>query len=113
MRHSSALVPYQWDQLVVRYRNVYTNERCSQGKRVGNDCPLTHEERRIYVEKGVVHAVKAIKDRLGCDLAEALRILNKARGVTNWSDHVSHGGKVPKAYYDPAAIARIRSAAQS
>ncbi len=99
MRRSEVLIPYQWDRLVVRYRHMYTGARFSVGKRVSADCPLTHEERRIYVEKGLAHVVKAINTRLQCGLAEALKIVNQARGVTNWRDHASNGRQPPKAMY--------------
>lgn len=50
------------------------------GKRVGKDCPLTREEVRAYVERGVLAAVVEIKDRRGCSLVEAARLLRQVAG---------------------------------
>ena len=70
---------YWNDRLVIRAKRE-PNELMFKGKRVGNSCPLTHEERREYVEKGAVAAVALIKTRRKCDLRTALDLLNKARG---------------------------------
>lgn len=70
---------YHQDKLVIRARRPNGNV-ISQGKRVGKDCPLTKAERHEYVTKGAVFAVKLIREGRDVGLAEALRLLNDARG---------------------------------
>ena len=78
MKHlDSSWTRYQNDRLVVRYRRG--REVLFQGKRVSKDCPLTAEERRLYVERGAPSTVRAVRDSLNCSLTEALDTLNKAR----------------------------------
>ena len=70
---------YHEDQLVIRARRPNGN-MIAQGKRVGRDCLLTQAERREYVLRGAVFAVKLIRDSRQVSLAEALNLLNRARG---------------------------------
>ena len=78
MKHlDSSWTRYQNDSLVVRYRRG--REDLFQGKRVSKDCPLSAEERRLYVRKGAPSALRVIANRLRCSLTEALEVLNKAR----------------------------------
>lgn len=71
---------YQNDRLVIRYINGNTRKRLSQGKRVGKDCPLTQEERRIYIQKGIVATVLHVKERLALTLSDAMTLVKRARG---------------------------------
>ena len=57
----------------------------TQGKRVGATCKLTPEERRLYVKKGAVIAIKHMMDSRGLGLAEAKSLFDEERGPgTRW-----------------------------
>lgn len=69
---------YQNDRLVSRWR-LPDGTVVFQGKRVSANCPLTTAERKAYVRKGVVEAVKMVKQRLECDLRTAIDTVSTAR----------------------------------
>lgn len=74
---------YHEDALVIRYRAEDGSIR-SRGKRVGASCPLTPEERRIYVREGAIAATKAVWNRVR-SLREAWTLLKGARGYEHGS----------------------------
>lgn len=85
-------VQYNSDRLVTRWM-LPNGKRVSLGKRVSADCPLTHGERALYVNKGIVACVAAVRTRLNCSLADALKLVNKVRGVGVWEEHKTFGTK--------------------
>lgn len=71
------------NRLVRRFRSkdILTDRFIiSHGKRVAADCPVTYEERRAYVQKDAVSAVRLIRARLGCTLKGAVNTLKQATG---------------------------------
>jgi hypothetical protein len=68
------------DALVTRTYDSATGTISSHGKRVGAQCPLTYAERRVYVTRGIVAAVKAIMVNRSIGLREAHTMLVAARG---------------------------------
>jgi hypothetical protein len=64
-----------YDRLVT----VIYSPASRKGKRVGAKCPLNRDEIRAYVTIGAVAAVKLIRENRGCELREALALLNEAR----------------------------------
>lgn len=69
------------DRLVRRYLDL-DHTLASVGKRVPASCPISHDERKIYVKQGAVAAVAAVKRNHNVSLSEAFALLNQARGVT-------------------------------
>lgn len=75
MKRVAGLVCYQWDRIVVRWRDPKTGEAYSQAKRVSGKCPLTPDERRLYVHCGSARAIRAIMERRGFGFKEAKALL--------------------------------------
>jgi hypothetical protein len=74
--------PYYEDRLVRRFR-VGRGQLRFHGKRVGRGCPLTREEVRAYVEKGVLACMVLMKQRLPEEGLAGLKArLDEARGDT-------------------------------
>jgi len=73
------------NRLVVEWYNPDTMEYLRQGKRVGQYCPLSAEERRIYVERGLVHLLSHMRGR-GISLPDAFHKIRVAEGHRTWTD---------------------------
>lgn len=71
---------YHSDKLVTRWQDPVTRKITYRGKRVSADCPLTADERRVYVQAGTVAAVRAVMDARQCSLADAWALIKRARG---------------------------------
>jgi hypothetical protein len=82
----SGLQRYLEDRLVIRWVDPQTNRILSQGKRIPAEfCDeskyMTLEERRLYVLRGAVEAVRLIQSRTGNTLSRSLERLNDTRGA--------------------------------
>lgn len=76
-------IQYHEDRLVRRFERqprTAIREFHFHGKRVGKDCPLTKDERLVYVAEGTVKALRFIMQSRGMRLSEAWRLLKHARG---------------------------------
>lgn len=80
MNHDDYLRVYHEDNLVIRFKRA-DGSVGFKGKRVGKDCPLSASERREYVEKGAIMAVKFIREFRSLSIREAKDLLDKARGT--------------------------------
>lgn len=77
----------QSDKIAVVWR--LPNGNCvAQGKRVGKDCPLTPDERRMYVEELARPAIicKRLMELRNISLGEAWRLVKLARGFENLNE---------------------------
>ena len=76
MKHGLKL--YVKNRLVARFiddeGNIY-----SQGLRVGANCLMTLEERRVYVKHGAVKVIKYIRDTRGITLSKAYELFQASR----------------------------------
>ena len=85
MKHQPGRLFHE-DNLVARWYDRKTDRTFSQGKRVAADCPMTADERKVYVNKGTSEAVvKIMRDR-GLTLSEAVQIFRAARGRVRRTD---------------------------
>lgn len=68
------------DRLVIVWQ-LPSGERIAQGKRVRKDCPLTDDQRRLYVQTygDAVAVVKQIRQDNEISLYEAKKLLDSAR----------------------------------
>jgi hypothetical protein len=71
---------YYEDRLVSIWRRDGERGAIKRGKRVARDCPLSAEERRVYVKQGSLFCLKLMIDTRKIGLAEATKILNDVRG---------------------------------
>jgi hypothetical protein len=63
---------HESNKLVEVWANTETGERRKQGKRVGKDCPLDYNLRRIYVKEGKIGVLRYLTRNLGMTLLEAV-----------------------------------------
>ena len=68
------------NKLVKRTWDEDTKTMTSIGKRVAKSCPLTQDERRIYVQQGAVATTVKIAARLHLKASDAFNILKQAVG---------------------------------
>ena len=66
------------DKLVAVFRDEQ-GRMYRQGKRVSAACPMTQEERRVYVKEGALRAVGLIMKRQNVGLAVAKQFLDFCR----------------------------------
>jgi hypothetical protein len=66
------------NRLVAVWYDPTTRLFLKQGLRVGKDCPLSPELRRIYVKEGKVACIKAIRMITGCGLWDAYDMVRSA-----------------------------------
>lgn len=52
----------------------------TKGKRVAKNCALTLNERRMYIKRGIIDAVKLIRDSRCLSLREAKDLFDSIRG---------------------------------
>jgi hypothetical protein len=70
--------PVYRDKLVAQFK-LPNGKLVRQGLRVPKDCPLTKEERRIYIKLGAVKLVKALMKGRGLSLQESVDLLEASR----------------------------------